>query len=51
MHQDTKFMLLVVSFVLVCLGLLWAWNQPSHCKDVEYQDLTGTHTTLVCTDV
>ena len=50
MHEDTKFILLVVSFVLLCLGMLWVWNQPNNCKDVEYQDLTGTHTTQVCID-
>ena len=50
MHDDTKFILFIVAVVLFCGALIWAWNQPSHCKDVEYQDLTGTHTTLVCTD-
>lgn len=50
MHEDTKFILLVVSFILLCLGLLWAWSQSSPCKEIQYQNLTGTHTTQVCND-
>jgi len=46
--NDTKFILLVVSFILVCLGLMWVWHQPAPCKEIQYQNLTGTHTGLDC---
>ncbi|CAB5218376.1 hypothetical protein UFOVP219_9 [uncultured Caudovirales phage] len=48
MHEDTKFVWLVVGFVVVCLGLLWVCNQPAPCKAVAYQDLSGAHEGLDC---
>ena len=48
MHDDTKFILLIVSFILACIGLMILWNQPTPCQEQEYQDLTGTHSQVVC---
>jgi hypothetical protein len=48
MNEDTKFILLIVSFVLFSLGLMLVWNKPTPCKEITYQDLQGSHQGYEC---
>jgi len=46
--NDKKFVCLVIA---ICLGLLFTWwilSQPSPCKLIQYQDLSGTHDSWDC---
>jgi len=46
MNSELKLLIVATSVLLV--GFLFLLNAKSRCENVEYQDLNGTHTTLVC---
>jgi hypothetical protein len=46
MNSELKLLLIAGSLLLI--GLLFLLNAKSHCQQVEYQDLNGTHYTQVC---
>jgi len=46
--MNSELKLLIVAGSLLLIGLLFLLNAKSRCENVEYQDLNGTHTTLIC---
>jgi len=40
--------LLIVSLLLILGSIVFFWWQNQGCYQIEYQDLTGSHTTTVC---
>lgn len=46
MNKELK--MLLIAFMLLVVVIVVFWYQQQGCYQVEYQDLSGSHTTTVC---
>lgn len=46
MNNELK--MLLIAFMLMVVGIIVFCYQQQGCYQVEYQDLSGSHTTTVC---